>query len=95
MAANLPQEQLDYLVTAKLVTSLSGQGGDDLKDLVGVPIPIRIKGSFSEPEWQLDLQSVFEETFKARAKESFEEVLKDPGQILKDPKKLLEGFKFN
>lgn len=93
--ANLPQEQLDYLVTAKLVTSLSGQGGDDLKDLVGVPIPIRIKGSFSEPEWQLDLQSVFEETLKARAKESFEEVLKDPGQILKDPKKLLEGFKFN
>lgn len=93
--ANLPQEQLDYLVTAKLVASLSGQGGDDLKDLVGVPIPIRIKGSFSEPDWELDLKSVFEESIKARGKETIEEALKDPEKIMKDPKKLLEGFKFN
>jgi len=93
--ANLPKEQLDYLVTAKLVASLSGQGGDDLKDLVGVPIPIRIKGSFSEPDWELDLKSVFEESIKARGKETIEEALKDPEKIMKDPKKLLEGFKFN
>ena len=90
--ANLPREQIDYLVTAKLVASLSGQGSDDLQDLVGVPIPIRIKGTFTEPDWQLDLKSVFEESVKARAKESIEEVLKDPEKIMKDPKKLLEGF---
>ena len=93
--ANLPQEQLDYLVTAKLVASLSGQGGDDLKDLVGVPIPIRIKGSFSEPDWELDLKSVFEESIKTQAKDSIDEALKDPEKAFKDPKKLLEGFKFN
>jgi AsmA protein len=92
--ANLPQEQLDYLVTSKRAASLSGKGGDDLKELVGVPIPIRVKGSFSEPEWELDLKSVFEESIKARAKESLQETLKDPQKILDDPKKPLEGFKF-
>jgi AsmA protein len=92
--ANLPQEQVDYLVTAKLVASLSGQGGDDLKDLVGVPIPVRIKGSFAELDWKIDLQSVFEESVKAKAKDSLEGALKDPDGALKDPKKLLEGFKF-
>ena len=92
--ANLPQEQVNYLVTAKLVASLSGQGGDDLKDLVGVPIPIRITGSFSEPDWELDLKSVLEEKVKGQAKGVVDEVLKDPQKALKDPKKLLEGFKF-
>jgi AsmA protein len=93
-SADLLQEQLDYLVTAKLVASLSGQGGDDLKDLVGVPLPIRVEGSFSEPGWKLDLKSVFEENIKAQAKESLQEALKDPQKVLDDPKKLLEGFKF-
>lgn len=92
--ANLPQEQVDYLVTTTLVKSLSGQGGDDLKDLVGVPIPIRITGSFAEPDWELDLKSVLQDKVKAQARDIVDEVLKDPQKALEDPKKLLEGFKF-
>lgn len=92
--ANLPQEQINYLVTAKLIASLTGQGGDDLKDLVGVAIPIRITGSFSEPDWELDLKSVLEEEVKGQVKGVVDEALKDPQKALKDPKKLLEGFKF-
>jgi AsmA protein len=92
--ANLPQEQVNYLVTTKLVAALTGQGGDDLKDLVGIPIPIRITGSFSAPDWQLDLQSVFEEKVKGQAQDVIDEALKDPQKALQDPKKLLEGFKF-
>ncbi len=99
--ADLPQEQVNYLVTAKLVASLSGQGGDDLKDLVGVPIPIRITGSFTDPDWKLDLKSVLEEKVKSQAKGLVDEALKDPKEALKDPKKLLgdpkkllEGLKF-
>lgn len=92
--ANLPKEQVDYLVTTKLVAALTGQGGDDLKDLVGIPIPIRITGSFAEPDWKLDLQSVFEEKVKGQTQDVIDEALKDPGKALKDPKKLLEGFKF-
>lgn len=93
-SVNLPQEQVNYLVTAKLVASLTGQGGDDLKDLVGVPIPIRITGSFTEPDWQLDLKSVLEEKVKSQAKGVVDKALKDPQEALKDPKKLLEGLKF-
>jgi AsmA protein len=99
--ANLPQEQVDYLVTAKLVASMTGQGGDDLKDLVGVPLPIRITGSFTEPDWKLDLKSVLEEKVKSQAKGVVDQVMKNPQEALKDPKKLLgepkkllEGFKF-
>ncbi len=99
--ADLNQEQVNYLVTATLVASLTGQGGDDLKELVGVPIPIRIKGSFAEPDWELDLKSVLEEKIKSQAKGVVDQVLKDPKkalenpkEILKDPKELLKGFKF-
>lgn len=91
---NLPQEQINYLMTAKLVATLSGQGADDLKDLVGVPIPIRITGTFSKPEWELDLKSVLKEKVKSQAKDIVDEALKDPQKALKDPKELLKGFKF-
>ncbi len=98
---DLPQEQVNYLVTAKLVASLTGQGGDDLQDLVGVPIPIRVQGSLTDPGWKLDLRSVLEEKVKSQAKEAVEKVLQDPKkalenpkEILKDPKELIKGFKF-
>jgi AsmA protein len=90
---NLPQEQINYLVTAQLVNSLSGQGGAELKDLVGVPLPIRVTGSFSKPEWELDLKTALEARVKAQAKGVLDEALKDPQKVLKDPKSLLEGQK--
>jgi AsmA protein len=87
--ASLPTEQINYLVTTKLVATLKGQQGEDLKDLVGVPIPIRITGSFAEPDWTVDLKSVFAKELKSQAKGAFEKALKDPQKITDDPSELL------
>ena len=88
--ASLPTEQINYLVTTKLVATLKGQQGEDLKDLVGVPIPIRITGSFAEPDWTVDLTSVFEEDLKGQAKGALEKALKDPEKITENPSELMD-----
>lgn len=88
--ANLPTEKIDYLVTAKLVASIKGQEGEGLDDLVGIPIPIRITGTFSEPKWKLDLKSVLEEKIKSQAKGVLEGAIKEPEKAMEEPKKLLE-----
>ena len=87
--ASLPTEKINYLVTTKLVATIKGQQGEDLKDLTGVPIPIRITGSFAEPDWTVDLKSVFEEELKSRAKGVLEKALKEPHKITEDPSELL------
>ncbi len=84
---DLPNERLDYLVTAKLVGSLKGQGGADIEKLKGVPIPVRIRGPFRDPSIQPDLESIVEEAakrklldkVKEKAGGKLDEVLKKAG----------------
>jgi AsmA protein len=52
----LPPQQVDYLVTAKLVASVKGQGGSDA--LAGLPIPIKVKGPWSNVGYGVDWKSV-------------------------------------
>ena len=54
-AANLVSEVLDYRVTATVVKSGKGQGGEDLTDLKGIAIPIKVSGTFSEIKFRPDL----------------------------------------
>ena len=64
-SADLNDESLDYRVNATLVDTLEGQGGRKLEDLEGVRLPIRIRGTFSDPSFRLDLESIV----RARAAE--------------------------
>src|SRR3546814_9939610 len=48
---SMPQQTLDYTVDATLVASLTGQGGNEA--LVGIPVPIRITGAWSNPRWDV------------------------------------------
>ncbi len=52
----MPPRTVDYLVEAKLVASLEGQGGQD--SLAGVPIPIKITGSWDKPSYDIDWKGV-------------------------------------
>jgi len=63
---SLPAETIDYLVTAKLVGSLEGQGGRELEDLRGVAIPVRISGTFAAPDYQVKLDSAVKEAVKKK-----------------------------
>ncbi len=63
---SLPAKTIDYLVTAKLVGSLEGQGGRDLEDLRGVAIPVRISGTFAAPDYRVKLDSAVKEAVKKK-----------------------------
>ena len=53
----LPQQAIDYDMTATLVATLEGQGGKD--SLAGLPIPIKIKGPWENISYKADWEKVF------------------------------------
>ncbi len=67
-SANLPARTLDYRVVATVVATTAGQGGDDLKDLAGMPIPLQVTGSFAEPSFGVDLQALAKALARSQAK---------------------------
>ena len=93
---DLGKDQLNYLVKTKIVASDKGQGGEDLKDLNGLTIPVKLKGDLTSPSVSLDLASLLEEKAKAEIEKKKEEVVKDVQKKVEDKLKdsLLKGFKF-
>lgn len=61
---NLPQQNMDYRITPRAVASLQGQGGTN--DLVGIPVPIRLQGSFAQPQIGIDFEAVAQSLLRAR-----------------------------
>jgi len=88
-SVNLVNETLDYFLTAVLVKSLEGQGGEELKDLVGIPVPIQVAGAIEKPNYKVDLGKLIKETggdeIKKRALEKLQKKLdkKGLGDLLK------------
>jgi len=74
---DLVKEGMDYLVKAKVVASLSGQGGDSLGKLKGVTIPVRIKGPFTKLGYKVELDDVVKDQVKKKVKKKLENKLKD------------------
>lgn len=93
---NLPKETLDYLVKTKIVASDKGQGGEELKDLNGLTIPVKLKGSYLDPKISLDLESLVEQKAKAELEKKKEKVVEDVKKKAEDKLKDLipKGFKF-
>ncbi len=56
--ANLNNDTVDYLVKAKLVGSLKGQQGGSSDELSGLMIPVRIKGPFTDPNIDVQLDEM-------------------------------------
>ncbi len=89
--ADLVREQIDYLLKATIVATLKGQGGASLEKLKGVPIPVRIKGSFQKPGFSVDLAKVVTEQQKQRVEKKVEKVKEKAREELKDKLKGLFG----
>ncbi len=62
---DLPKEQLNYGIKTTLVATSKGQGGKDLANLSGVPIPIRVTGSFADPKYGVDMNALMNAKAKA------------------------------
>lgn len=75
--ADLVQEQLDYLLKAVIVSTAKGQGGKDLEDLKGLPVPIKITGPFQKPSIKLSLQEVLKDKSTQVVKEKLQEKLQE------------------
>lgn len=78
-AVNLPAEKIDYTATVTIVGSLEGQGGAELKELQGIPIPVRFTGNLKDPSIKPDLAKVLEGKVKDEAKKKIEEKLQGRG----------------
>ncbi len=88
-SVNLPKDVIDYLVTASVVGSLKGQGGEELTALKNVPIPIRVSGTTAEPKFALDPKALAEALAKGALKKETEAV---KGAVEEKAKGLLEGL---
>jgi AsmA protein len=75
--ANLPSEIVDYRIKATVVKTLEGQGGEELKDLVGIPIPIHVTGSFNQPKYALDTEELVKAVGKSKIDKTIDEKIGD------------------
>ena len=70
-SADINLEVVDYLVNAKLVGTTKGQQGGSADELAGISIPVRIKGPFTDPKIDVQLDEMLKakvEAEKARIK---------------------------
>ncbi len=93
---DLPKESLNYLVKAKIVASDKGQGGEDLKELNGLTIPVKLKGAWTSPSVSLDLNSLLEQKATAEIEKKKDEVIEETKKKVEEQLKdtLFKGFKF-
>lgn len=85
---DLVTETLDYLVRPVVVSSDKGEGGKELDDLTGLPIPIQLKGPWVKPDWKIDLGKVLVDAKKEDAEKKLKEAIEK--EIGTDPRKLLK-----
>jgi AsmA protein len=78
-SVNLVTEAVDYLIRTAVVGTAEGQGGKELEQLKGLTVPLRIKGTFSDPKFSVELDKALEQ----RAQEA----------LKKEQKKLEERLK--
>lgn len=63
---DIGNQTINYTAKPTVVKSIKGQGGEDLKDLAGIPIPVKISGTFSNPKFGLDFASAAKEVAKSK-----------------------------
>ncbi len=72
---DLPKESLDYTVTAKVVGSLEGQGGKGAVDLKGLEIPVHLSGTFTKPEYRVELDKVLKKKAEKKIRKKLDKAL--------------------
>ena len=79
--ANLNSEIVDYLVNAKLVGTIEGQQGGTADQLAGLEIPVRIKGPFSDPEIDVQLDEMLKAKVDAEKEKLKAEISKQKAEL--------------
>ena len=93
-SADINSETVDYLVNAKLVGTSKGQGGGSADEFAGLSIPVRIKGPFTDPKIDVQLDEMLKakvDAQKAKLKAEIEAQKKALEQQLEAEKKALKA----
>jgi len=96
---DLVRGEMDYVVTATVVATGTGQGGKELADLAGIPIPVRITGPFAQLSYRPDLRGAVKERAESEAKKRLEKAIdkrlkeKLPEELRDTLKEGLKGFR--
>jgi uncharacterized protein involved in outer membrane biogenesis len=88
---SLPASALDMGLLVKAVGTLEGQGGQFTK--LGIPIPLRVRGPFSNVSYGLDEKALGEEIRKKAPDLIKDQILQKPGDLIKKPGGLLDQFR--
>ena len=86
-SVDLPKERINYLVNTSIVESNEGQAGKELTELKSLTIPIKITGTFSKPDFGLDLGPVLQARVKKEVEKKQEQLKKDVEKKIEDKKK--------
>jgi AsmA protein len=83
-AVDLPQRSLDYTVRPKLVANLGGDGGE--ANAVGIEVPVRITGSWEQPQFAPDIEGAINNPNTVDAVKQIGKQLKgkNAGEIVQD-----------
>jgi AsmA protein len=66
---NIGAETINYTATPTIVKSIKGQGGENLDELAGITIPLKISGTFTNPKFGLDTKAIATGLAKAKVLE--------------------------
>jgi AsmA protein len=66
--------QINYLAKATVVASGEGQGGQDMAQLKGLSVPVRVSGPFANLTYQIQWGAMLEDATKARVDEKKQEI---------------------
>jgi AsmA protein len=87
----LPPSSLDMQLLVRAVPTLQGQGSEFGK--LGIPIPLRVHGPFANVSWRLDEKALGDEIRKKAPDLIKDQILKNPGDIIKKPGGILDQFR--
>jgi AsmA protein len=81
--------QMNYLAKAAVVASGEGQGGQDLGQLKGLTVPVRVSGPLAQLSYKLEWGAMLEDATKAKVEEKKQEI---KNQVQEKAKDLLKGI---
>ena len=66
---DIGNESINYTAVPTIVKSIKGQGGENLDELAGISVPLKISGSFANPKFGLDTKALATGIAKAKVLE--------------------------
>jgi AsmA protein len=81
---DIGNSRLDYTTKASVVATTKGQGGEDLQNLRGLTVPVRLHGPFDNLKYDVDYSGAARDALKSRAGEKVKERVEERKEELKD-----------